>query len=104
MSTNLVDNGKCVSLGYAGGPLWATGNLDKTHGTIVGPLEAGEHFRYGKITPSSGSEEEYTGTEDPLSTSADVAYSVNTSWRIPTKAQFDALIDASNTETVWKDG
>jgi uncharacterized protein (TIGR02145 family) len=27
---------------------------------------------------------------------------VNTSWRIPTKAQFDALIYSSNTETFWK--
>jgi len=107
--SGLTDNGKFVSLGYAGGPLWATGNLDKTNSTIVDPLEAGEYFRYGKTTPYSSTESNYTGTEDPLSTSADVAYSVNTSWRIPTKAQFNALIDASNTNAkehsiVWKTG
>ena len=100
----LTYKGSFVSLGYAGGPLWATGNIDKTNGKIVDPLEAGEYFRYGKTTPYSSSESNYTGMEDPLSTSADVAYSVNTSWRIPTKAQFDALISASNTETVWKTG
>lgn len=93
-----------VSMGYDGGPLWATGNLDKTNGTIVGPLAAGEYFMYGKTTPYSASESNYTGTEDPLDTSADVAYSVNTAWRIPTKAQFDALFDASSTTTVWETG
>ena len=102
--TGLTDNGNFVSLGYDGGPLWATGNLDKTNSTIVDPLEAGEYFRYGKTTPYSASESNYTGTEVPLSTSADVAYSVNTSWRIPTKDQFDALINASNTTTAWNTG
>ncbi len=100
--TGLTNNGNFVSLGYADGPLWATGNIDKTTSKIVDPLEAGEYFRYGKTTPYSSSEENYTGEEDPLSTSADVAYSVNTAWRIPTRAQFDAL--ASNTTTAWKTG
>lgn len=102
--STLTNNGNFVSLGYAGGPLWATGNIDKTNSKIVDPLKAGEYFRYGKTTPYSASESNYTGTEDPLSTSADVAYAVNTSWRIPTKAQFDALINSSNTETTWKEG
>ncbi len=101
---SLTDNGNFISLGYDGCPLWATGNIDKTNGKIVDPLEAGEYFRYGKTTPYKSSESNYTGMEDPLSTSADVAYSVNTSWRIPTKAQFDALINTSNTEAVWKTG
>lgn len=102
--TGLTNNGNFVSLGYADGPLWATGNLDKTNSTIVDPLEAGEYFRYGKTTPYSASESDYTETENPLSTSADAAYQANNDWRIPTKAQFDALIDASNTETVWTTG
>lgn len=96
-------NGNFVSMGYAGGPLWATGNLDKTNSKIVDPLEAGEYFRYGKITPYSSSEEDYAGTENPLSTSADVAYSVNDTWRIPTEDQFDDLIDSNNTDGgEWK--
>lgn len=102
--TSLIDKGNFVSLGYADGPLWATGNLNKTNSTIVDPLEAGEYFRYGKTTPYSASESNYTGAENPLDTSADVAYSVNTAWRIPTRDQFGALINASNTETVWKPG
>lgn len=102
--TGLTNNGNFVSLGYADGPLWATGNLDKTNSTIVDPLEAGEYFKYGKTTPYSASESDYTETENPLSPSADAAYQANNDWRIPTKAQFDALIDASNTETVWTKG
>ena len=102
--SGLTDNGKFVSLGYAGGPLWATGNLDKTYNKIVDPLLPGEYFMYGKTTPYVSSDAMYTGTDNPLLTSADAAYQVNNDWRIPTKAQFDALIDASNTETVWKTG
>ena len=97
----LTDNGNFVSLGYAGGPLWATGNIDKTNSTIVDPLKAGEYFKYGKTTPYKSSESHYTGTKNPLPTSNDVAYSVNTSWRIPTKDQFDALINSSNTTNEW---
>ena len=100
--SGLTDNGKFVSLGYDGGPLWATGNIDKTQSKIVDPLEAGEYFRYGLTEPYSSSQTDYTGTEDPLDTSYDVANSVNTSWRIPTRAQFNALI--SNTTTAWKTG
>ena len=97
-----------VDLGF-GNILWATGNLDKTHSKIVDPLEAGEYFKYGLTEPYSSSQTAYTGNEKPLSTSADVAYSVNTSWRIPTEAQIDALISDSNTNAKtnsesWKTG
>lgn len=92
-----------VSLGF-GGILWATGNIDKTHSKIVDPLEAGEYFMYGNTSPYEVSQPYYTGIEDPLPTSADVAYAVNNAWRIPTRAQFNALISASNIEKVWKDG
>lgn len=102
--TGLTDNGNFVSLGYAGGPLWATGNLSKTASKIVVPLEAGEYFMYGLTDPYSSSQTAYTGTEDPLPISADVAYAVDHSWRIPTADQFDALINASNTTTDWKTG
>ena len=100
--TGLTDNGNFVSLGYAGGPLWATGNLSKTAKKIVDPLEAGEYFRYGNINPYEYGQSSYSGTEDPLDKEADAAYKVNNSWRIPTKDQLDALIASSNTTTVWK--
>ena len=100
--TGLTDNGKFVSLGYDGGPLWATGNLDKTNNKIVDPLEAGEYFMYGYITPYNKSDSPYTGTENPLSTDHDAAYQANSAWRIPTKAQFEALISSTNKS--WKTG
>ena len=99
--SGLKDNGNFVSLGYEGGPLWATGNLDKTNGKIAGPFEIGEYFMYGKTTPFNNSDSQYGGSEDPLSADADAAHSVNTSWRIPTKSQFEAFID--NTSVEWID-
>ena len=91
-----------VDLGYAGAPLWATGNLDKTNSEIVDPLQAGEYFMYGYSTPYNGGNPFYTGTENPLSTDHDAAYKANNAWRIPTIAQLEALIASSNTTTDWK--
>lgn len=102
--TNLTYNGHFVSLGYEGGPLWATGNLDATNKTIVDPLEAGEYFMYGKTTPYNSSNAAYSGTENPLSTDNDAAYQANNAWRTPTKAQFNALINGSNTSRTWESG
>lgn len=102
--TGLTDNGNFVSLSYEGGPLWATGNLDATNKTIVDPLEAGEYFMYGKTTPYNTSNAAYSGTENPLSTDNDAAYQANNAWRIPTKAQFNALINGSNTSRTWESG
>jgi hypothetical protein len=102
--TGLTDNGNFVSMGYAGGPLWATGNLDKTNNQIVGPLEAGQYFMYGYTTPYNSGDPYYSGMENPLSTDHDAAYQANNAWRIPTKAQFDALISSTNTASVWKNG
>jgi len=98
---NLTNNGNFVSLGYSDGPLWATGNLDKTTDSkIADPLLAGQYFKYGNIDPYSTSQANYTGTENPLSTSKDAAYQTNSSWRIPTQAQFEALL--SNSTKKWK--
>ena len=102
--TGLTDNGKFVSLGYAGGPLWATGNLDKTNNRIVSPLEAGEYFMYGYTTPYNSSDTKYTGEENPLSTDHDAAYQANTAWRIPTLDQFESLRSSSNTSSMWYSG
>ena len=98
------DNGNFVSLGYAGSPLWATGNLDKTHAKIVHPLDAGEYFMYGKTTPYNQNDEIYGGDELQLFEENDVAYRVNSAWRIPSEEQFLALISSSNTSNTWVEG
>lgn len=102
--TDFTDNGNFVSLGYAGGPLWATGNLDKTHAKIVHPLDAGEYFMYGKTTPYNQNDEIYGGDELQLLEENDVAYRVNSAWRIPSEDQFLALISSSNTSNTWVEG
>jgi len=100
--TGLTDNGNFVSLGYTGGPLWATGNLKLAlAGKIADPLEAGDYFMFGYTTTYNSSDTEYTGNEEPLSTERDAAYQANNAWRIPTYAQFDELRSSSNTTTEW---
>lgn len=103
--TGFTDNGSFVDLGI-GNCLWATGNLelDEINGNkIMSPLEAGDYFKYGETTSFTPfADSYYTGTEEPLSTAADVAYQVNDAWRIPTKAQFEALSNSDNTSWSWK--
>ncbi len=109
--SSLTDNGNFVSLGYAGGPLWATGNIGKandgsdfntsTNAAIVDPLAAGEYFMYGKTTVYNKDDATYTDTTNPLPFSNDVAYTVNNACRIPTKDQFDALTTNTNASTEY---
>jgi len=80
-----------------GGPLWATGNLDKTHNRIAEPLQPGEYFQWGATTPDGSY---YTGNDNPLPTSNDAAFQVNNDWRIPTIAQYETLI--FNITSKWE--
>lgn len=102
---SLTDNGNFVSMGYHsndyGDYLWATGNLDKTNNKIVGPLEAGEYFMYGKTSVYNSSDAIYDGTSDPVPSADDVAFSVNTSWRLPQKGQFEELQSNTNANTAY---
>lgn len=108
--STLTNNGNFVSLGYAGGPLWATGNLTSATPYIANPLEAGDYYMWGDVTaydPANYSTVNHysTSATDIQGTDEDTAKMVsgNSNWKMPTNAQFDALIYASNTETVWKD-
>lgn len=109
---SFTDNGNFISLGYAGGPLWATGNLgrsntdpiSKSNGIIASPVVAGDHFQYGATEVYANNNQYYTEMDDPLPSTKDIAFQVNDSWNVPTKAQFDALINTSNTTTAWKTG
>ena len=107
--STLTNNGNFVSLGYAGGPLWATGNLTSATPYIANPLEAGDYYMWGDVTaydPANYSTVNHysTSTTDIQGTNDDTAKRVsgNSNWKMPTKAQFDALIDASNTTMVWQ--
>lgn len=101
--SGLTDNGKFVSLGYAGGPLWATGNLKETSPFIADPLEAGDYYKWGYSTPY-----DVAGTTDAWENYKanvefeDTAAAKNSNWCMSTSAQFTALISAS--KAVLKEG
>lgn len=109
--TSLTDNGNFVSLGYAGGPLWATGNIGNVtfkvnkNAIIVDPLLAGNYFKFGDlyIYDKDGGAP-YTGTVNPLPLNYDAAYTINNDWHIPTQVQFQNLINSSNTDNAWVTG
>ena len=117
--TGLTDNGNFVSLGYADGPLWATGNLSRhdtgnsistTNHEIADPLAAGDYFQWGAtgVYNTTTYSDQWTGTaydeNGQLPTSQDVAYQVSSAaWRIPTSAQFSALFNTGNTDKKWTD-
>ena len=109
--SDLTDNGKFVSLGYGGGPLWATGNLTSATPYIANPLEAGDYYMWGDVTaydPANYSTVNHysTSATDIQGTDEDTAKMVsgNSNWKMPSKDQFVALIDASNTTTARKEG
>ena len=82
----------CVDLGLPSGTLWAKYNVGATTET-----EYGNYYQYGKgaaqYSATSG-QSDYSGTEDPLSTSVDTARQVmGAGWHMPTSAQWQELID-----------
>lgn len=93
-------NGSFVSMGYAGGPLWATGNLIEDSPYIAAPDLEGTLYQWGYTTPYSGSPEAPKADGD----FADAATAKNASWHVPSKTEFDGLTNDSNTTAVWKAG
>ena len=89
-----------VDLGLPTGTLWATCNIGANS-----PEEYGDYFAWGETTTKStynSSTYTYSANRSKWPTSADAAY-VNwgSSWRMPSKAQFDELINSSYTTTEW---
>lgn len=87
-----------VDLGLPSGTLWAKYNVGATSET-----EYGNYYQYGKgaddYSVTSG-QSDYSGTEDPLATSADTAAQVwGGSWHMPTQAQLNEL--TANTTYEW---
>ena len=87
-----------VDLGLPSGTKWATMNVGAASET-----DYGNYYQYGKgaaqYAATSG-DSYYSGTEDPLATSADTAAQVwGGSWHMPTRAQMQELI--ANTTYEW---
>ena len=81
-----------------GGVKWATMNVGATSET-----DYGNYYQYGKgaaqYAATSG-QSDYSGTENPLATSADTAAQEwGGDWRMPTKAEMESL--TANTNFEW---
>jgi hypothetical protein len=93
-----------VDLGF-GNILWATGNLTETSPYIADPLAAGDYYKWGYTTPY-----DKTGATDAYDKYKadgyfeDTATAKDTKWSMPNNDQFGALINSSNTTSVWEDG
>ena len=97
-STPPTPSHEYVDLGLPSGTLWARYNVGATSET-----DYGDYYQYGKgaddYSVTSG-QSIYSGTENPLATSADTAAQVwGGNWHIPTTAQCQELID--NTTYEW---
>jgi hypothetical protein len=72
------------------------------------PTDYGNYYQYGKGSAQyadTSTQSKYTGTEDPLATSADTAAQVwGGSWHMPTSAQCQELIDNCTWTWVTIDG
>ena len=86
-----------VDLGLPSGTKWATKNIGANS-----EAEYGKYYGYGKgerdYSMTSG-ETPYTGTENPLASSADTATQLwGSKWHIPTREQFKELTANTNCE------
>lgn len=88
-----------VDLGF-GDIQWATGNL-KDNGTIVSPLATGDYYQWGATEVYANTAQYYTGNTE-LPSDRDIAYLRSSGdWHMPSKAQFDALVNSANTKGTW---
>ena len=82
------------------GVLWSIGNLQEDAPYIADPLQPGNWYMWGKTTPYAGGAY-YQGSYDVTST--DPAYAKNTSWRLPTRAEYTSLYNNASWTWVTKD-
>lgn len=87
-----------LDLGF-GSVKWANGHLKEASPYIAAPQEEGDYYMWGKTTVYQTSDAPYTGAY--VKESTDAAYAKNTAWRLPSKAEAEALIDADNMQWTW---
>ena len=95
--TGKIGDYEVVDLGLSNGLLFATCNVGATNETNYG-----NYYMYGKGSRKyHSSDSPYTGTENPLASSADTATQVmGEGWRMPTESEFRDLIAKTNYEWV----
>ena len=99
----IIDGHEYVDLGLPSGTKWATMNIGASSET-----DYGNYYQYGKGSEqyaATSGQSDYSGTEDPLSSSVDTAVQVwGGSWHMPTKVQIEELIANTTYEWVTIDG
>lgn len=99
---------ECVDLGLPSGTKWATCNIGAN-----APHEYGDYFQWGELEPFTGSDYAYTQCRLMNKQVDDIAgnptYDVVTakwggSWKMPTKEDFDELLDCCEWTYVSEDG
>ena len=82
------------------------GNLKETSPFIADPLEAGDYYKWGYKTPydKTGDPDTYYNSYQADEDFEDTAKAKNAKWSMPNNNQFGALINSSNTTSVWKAG
>lgn len=96
---NPYNNRSYRDLGLPSGTIWYY-NWEGTG------INSGRHFKYGMLNSYEGdgevySSDYYTGTENPLSLSKDLArQKLGGLWHLPTKEQWQELIDNTNCSLV----
>ena len=112
VKSETIDIHDYVDLGLPSGTLWATCNVGASK-----PEGYGNYYAWGETATktvydwstykwtsgSSSSPTKYTGSSSAELELADDAAYVNwgKNWRMPSKAQFEELIDSSYTTTIW---
>lgn len=91
----IIDGYEAVDLGLPSGTKWAKVNIGATSET-----DYGNYYMWGKgATTYNSSDEQYNGSEDPLSLENDTARQVwGGEWHMPTQAQAQELIDYTTNE------
>jgi len=94
--TPMIDGHEYVDLGLPSGTKWATMNVGASSET-----DYGNYYKYGLGDKQyDNTQTNYTGTENPLSTSVDIVAQVwGGQWHMPTKTQFEEL--TANTTYEW---
>ena len=88
--------GNVIDLGLPSGTLWADRNIG-----AKSPEDSGCYFAWGEIEPKTGKSYKYKDNPKTLPSSNDAAtQNWDSDWRMPTKEQFDELIE--NCEWTWK--
>ena len=94
--------GNVIDLGLPSGTLWADRNIGASS-----PEDSGYYFAWGEIEPKNGKYTwdiyKYKDNPETLPSSHDAAtQNWDSDWRMPTKEQFDELIE--NCKWTWKKG